>query len=219
MERIEEHTQASTPSTGPTDGSATAPATVATATTTASPAQPSNNAEELPGAGNIDKIRDILFGVQMRDYEKRFSRLEERLIKEANELREDTRKRFDALEQYVRQELESLNLLVTAEQNTRGEACEALSQSIKETARNFEKKTAQMDEQSTRSQSALRQQLLEQSKSLNDEIRRKYEELTALLEREAQELRTDKTDRSALAALFTEVALRLNNDFKIPGAE
>ncbi|HEX8137744.1 MAG TPA: hypothetical protein VF544_09150 [Pyrinomonadaceae bacterium] len=216
MERIEEHTQASTPATGPTDGNAAA---AATAPTTASPAQPSNNAEELSGAGNIDKIRDILFGVQMRDYEKRFSRLEERLIKEANDLREDTRKRFDALEQYVRQELESLNLLVTAEQNTRGEACEALSQSIKETARSFEKKTAQMDEQSTRSQSALRQQLLEQSKSLNDEIRRKYEELTALLEREAQELRTDKTDRSALAALFTEVALRLNNDFKIPGAE
>jgi DNA repair exonuclease SbcCD ATPase subunit len=217
MERIEEPTQTSTPATGPTDGNAAAAATAATAT--ASPAQPSNNAEELSGAGNIDKIRDILFGVQMRDYEKRFSRLEERLIKEANELREDTRKRFDALEQYVRQELESLNLLVTAEQNTRGEAFEALSQSLKETARNFEKKTTQMDEQSTRSQSALRQQLLEQSKSLNDEIRRKYEELTAVLEREAQELRTDKTDRSALAALFTEVALRLNNDFKLPGAE
>jgi DNA anti-recombination protein RmuC len=217
MERIEEPTQTSTLATGPTDGNAAAAATAATAT--ASPAQPSNNAEELSGAGNIDKIRDILFGVQMRDYEKRFARLEERLIKEANELREDTRKRFDALEQYVRQELESLNLLVTAEQNTRGEAFEALSQSLKETARNFEKKTTQMDEQSTRSQSALRQQLLEQSKSLNDEIRRKYEELTAVLEREAQELRTDKTDRSALAALFTEVALRLNNDFKLPGAD
>ncbi|MBV9959511.1 MAG: hypothetical protein JO360_13885, partial [Acidobacteria bacterium] len=44
-------------------------------------------------------------------------------------------------------------------------------------------------------------------------------ELLAALEREAAELRTDKTDRSALAALFTELAMRLNNDFKIPGAE
>ena len=31
------------------------------------------------GAGNVDKIRDILFGNQMRDYEARFSRLEESL--------------------------------------------------------------------------------------------------------------------------------------------
>ena len=29
------------------------------------------------GAGNIDKIRDILFGSNMRDYEHRFARLEE----------------------------------------------------------------------------------------------------------------------------------------------
>src|SRR5437868_2442425 len=28
------------------------------------------------GAGNVDKIRDILFGTQMRDYESRFNRLE-----------------------------------------------------------------------------------------------------------------------------------------------
>jgi len=34
------------------------------------------------GAGNVDKIRDILFGSQMRDYESRFARLEETLIKE-----------------------------------------------------------------------------------------------------------------------------------------
>ena len=30
-------------------------------------------------AANVDKIRDIIFGSQMRDYEKRFSRLDERL--------------------------------------------------------------------------------------------------------------------------------------------
>jgi DNA anti-recombination protein RmuC len=207
MERIEEQTQPSTLAGGPTDGQAGP-----------SMPQPSGDAD-LSGAGNIDKIRDILFGVQMRDYEKRFSRLEERLIKESNDLRDDTKKRFDALEQYLKQELESLNLLVTAEQNTRGEAVEALAQGIKDTARNFEKKTAQMDEQTTRSQRELRQQILDQSKSLNDEIRMKYEELTAALQREASELRTDKTDRASLAALFTEVALRLNNDFKIPGAE
>ena len=44
--------------------------------------------------GNVDKIRDILFGSQMRDYETRFARLEETLSKEASELRESTRRRF-----------------------------------------------------------------------------------------------------------------------------
>jgi DNA anti-recombination protein RmuC len=214
MERIEEHTQHSPQMNEPLDGHAAAAAAAPSHTQ-----QPATGEADLAGTGNIDKIRDILFGVQMRDYEKRFTRLEERLIKESNGLRDDTKKRFDALELYLKNELESLTERLTAEQNARNENAEALAQGIKDTARAFEKKAAQMDEQTARSQRELRQQILDQSKSLNDEIRQKYEELTSLLQREAEELRTDKTDRSALAALFTEVAMRLNNDFKIPGAE
>ena len=36
---------------------------------------------ELREGANVDKIRDILFGSNMREYEKRFARLEERLTK------------------------------------------------------------------------------------------------------------------------------------------
>jgi hypothetical protein len=54
------------------------------------------------GAGNVDKIRDILFGSQMRDYESRFARLEETLIKETLEIRETSRRRFDQLEEGIR---------------------------------------------------------------------------------------------------------------------
>jgi DNA repair exonuclease SbcCD ATPase subunit len=171
----------------------------------------------LPEGGNIDKIREILFGVQMRDYEKRFSRLEERLLKESADLREDTRRRFDALETFIRKELDSLADRLKSEQGTRDESVQELSRSLQDTGKALERKIAQLDEQTTRNQSDIRQQILNQSKSLSDEIRQKYEELTAMLEREAVELRHDKTDRSALAALFTEVALRLNNEFKIPG--
>src|ERR1044072_4141706 len=78
--------------------------------------------EELGGAGNIDKIRDILFGVQMRDYEKRFARREQRLMKEESDLRDETRKRFDSLEQYIKEEMEALVERVTTEQNASSEA-------------------------------------------------------------------------------------------------
>jgi len=51
------------------------------------------------GTGNVDKIRDILFGSQMRDYETRFARLEETVAKETAEMRETNRRRFDQLVQ------------------------------------------------------------------------------------------------------------------------
>ena len=174
---------------------------------------------QMVEGGNIDKIREILFGGQMRDYTKRFARLEERLLKETADLRDDTKRRFDALEMFIKQELETLGYRLKVEQGERDESVQGLSRDLTNTSKALEKKLAQMDEQTSRGQSDLRQQILNQSKSLSDEIRQKYEELSAALEREAMELRTDKTDRSALAALFTEVAMRLNNEFKIPGDE
>ena len=45
------------------------------------------HAEEPREGQNVDKIRDILFGAQMRDYDKRFARLEDRLMKDAEALR------------------------------------------------------------------------------------------------------------------------------------
>lgn len=172
---------------------------------------------QLVEGGNIDKIREILFGVQMRDYEKRFSRLEERLLKESADLRDDTRKRFEALESFVKSEFEALTDRVQGEQQTREESVQGLSRELQETGKTLEKKLAQLDEQTARSQRGLRQQILDQSRSLSDEIRQKSNELQALVEREVAELGHAKTDRASLAALFTEVSLRLNNEFKIPG--
>ncbi|MDQ3585666.1 MAG: hypothetical protein M3407_07825 [Acidobacteriota bacterium] len=182
----------------------------------ANPAMPADDSLSAEG-GNIDKIRDILFGGQMRDYERRFFRIEERLLKESADLREDTRRRFEALETFIKNEMEALSDRLQAEQGARDLSVQGLTRELQAAGQNLEQKIAQLDEQTARKGRDLRQQILDQSKNLNDEIRRKYEELSAMLEREAAELRNDKTDRSALAALFTEVALRLNNEFKIPG--
>ncbi len=168
-------------------------------------------------SGSVDKIRDILFGSQMRDYDKRFARLEERLLKESAEVREETRRRFEALENYIRTEFGSLSERVKNDAHRRDELNEALTLHLQETAKSIERKLWQLDEQTAQAQRDLRQQLLNQSKELSDEIRRKSEELTADLAREAGELRHDKTDRAALADLFTELALRLNNQFRLPG--
>jgi hypothetical protein len=168
---------------------------------------------------SLDKVRDILFGSQAREYEKRFARLEERLIKESSDLREDLKKRFDTLEVYIKREVESLTDRLKAEQNERTESARELSGAIRDTSQSFDKKTSQIDQLLTTSQRELRDQLLDQSKTLSDEIQQKHEKMTSHLERATAELRDEKTDRAALASLFMEVAMRLNNEFKIPRAE
>jgi hypothetical protein len=174
---------------------------------------------DLGAAGNLDKIRDLLFGDQVRDSERRLSRLEERLMKGYAELKEDTRRRFDSLELFVKKEIESLSERLKAEQTARDEALSELSQALRDMAKTFEKKAVQLDEQGTKVQRELRQQIMEQSKMLRDEFSEKSRELSESFGRAVQELRIDKTDRRGLAALLTEVAMRLNNELTLPTVE
>jgi len=166
-------------------------------------------------SGNIDKIRDILFGNQMRDYDRRFARLEERIQREQSELKDEIRKRFDSLETYVRNEIDALSDRLKTEQNERGDSLKEASREFKEVMQSLEKKTSQLDDQLNRNHRDLRQSALDQSKQLMEEIHSKHNSLSQSLERAVQELTVDKMERSGLADLFTEMALRLNNQFHI----
>jgi len=173
-------------------------------------------AADLAGGGNLDKIREILFGVQIRESDKKFARLEERLLKESSDLREEIKKRFDALEVYVKKEVESLTSRLKSEQEERAEADKDCLRQLKDFVKGAEKKLSQIDDQAAKNHRDLREQILNQSKTMTDDIRQKTEQISALLERRVQELRTDKADRTALASLFTEVAVRLNDEFRLP---
>jgi hypothetical protein len=179
----------------------------------------SHGSQKVQGGESLDKVRDILFGSQAREYEKRFARLEERLLKEAADLRDELRKRFDTLEAYTKKEVESLASRLRTEHDQRTESAKEISRLLEGTSDTLEKKTSALDEQLIASQRELREQILDQSKSISDEIREKQEAMTARLERATAELRDEKTDRAALASLFMEVAMRLNNEYKIPDAE
>ncbi len=174
---------------------------------------------DSPSVANLDKVRDILFGAQMRDYDRRFTRLEERMLKEVSDARDDTRRRFDQLENFIRQEIAALGERLRAENQQRSEATEDITRELRDTAKTLNQKISQLDEQTAQTHREMRQQILDQSKSLSDEIRQKTEELAATGAREARELRSDKADRVALSNLFTELAMRLNNEFKLPGED
>ena len=182
------------------------------------PAATGGGAEDLQvgaiegGGASLEKVRDILFGNQMRDVERRFARFDERWQKDTNDLKDDVRKRIEALEAYARQEAESLGGRLTAERDGRTEADGNLSSELKEAARSLERRIAALDEQVAKNHRELRQQMLEQHQRLSEDIRQKVDHVLAELARSAQELRTDKADRSTIAALLTEMALRLTDE-------
>ena len=182
------------------------------------------NAAQMPSTPpaadtSLDQIRDILFGAVARNTDKKLARLEERVLKEQEELKEDACRRCESLELFVKQEMESLAERLQVERNTRDEVLRALTQELKDMVSGFEKKTTQLDEQSTKAQRGLRQQILDQSKILRDEYRGQYRQLSEAVSRALHELRVEKTDRAALAALFSELAVRMRHDLALAGTE
>jgi hypothetical protein len=94
------------------------------------------DASAYPDAGNIDKVRDILFGSIMRDYEQRFARLEEALRKESLDLRESTRRRLETLEAFVQQELIALETRLNTEGEEREQSRSSLAAELTSTSSN-----------------------------------------------------------------------------------
>src|SRR5580658_5519167 len=171
------------------------------------------------GPGNIDKIRDILFGSNMRDYEQRFSRLEEALKNESSDLRDTTRRHLEALEAFVHKEFAALEVRLNTERDERSESHSRLAAELSAASSSIHRKIGEMENHESQAKREIRNDLLQQSKELTDAIRNKGEEVIAMLERRAQELQHAKTDRAALAGLFNEVALRLTDQFKVTGTD
>ncbi len=174
---------------------------------------------ESEGGASLEKVRDLLFGVQMRDFDRKLARLEERIAKETSDLRDDVRKRLSAIEALIQREVDSLSDRVKTEQENRTNATRDLSRELSQTAQAFEQKAAHLDDQIARGLREARQQLHEQEQRLAEEMRLQADDIIARLTRESQELRNDKADRAGLAALFTEMAMRLNDQFHLPATE
>jgi hypothetical protein len=166
---------------------------------------------------NVDRIRNILFGSQMRDYESRFQKLEERLAREASAVRSELQGQLQALETCKGQG-ESMTARLNLEQAERREAIEQLAQQIPETLRGLELKINHLEKEGAKDIGELREKILEQSKTLSAELSNKHDEMKDLLDREARQIRAAMTGREALAEVLTELALRLKNESRAPSA-
>lgn len=168
--------------------------------------------------GNVDKIREILFGGQMRDYEQRFADLETRLGKTIEQMSNNFEKRLERLNTFTKREVEKLNDQVKAERKTRVDDGKKGSKGLKELAVQVESWCAELEEQIDNESRELRNGIQEQNEELSGMIQDSYDEINKSLVSETRGLADSKLARDDLAALLTEVALRIKKDFKLPDA-
>jgi hypothetical protein len=159
---------------------------------------------------SLDKVRDILFGGQMRAVDGRLQALEERLLHEQAQMRADLGKQIAGIEAEARRELQALAEQLGTERAKRGEELKALGADLREGLRSLEKRHVKLEELGGAADAELRDSVLEQSRAVNAQIDRLSQRITADLSREVAGLRHDKTDVSALVDVFSDMSRRLN---------
>jgi hypothetical protein len=135
------------------------------------------------------------------------------LLKEISNLRDEALKRFDAIELFIKKEIESLGERLKTEQEKRVEADKKTSKELKDNLRTISRNFEKLDEKQSKDSSDLRQQLLDQSKGLSDEIHKKHKESSKALRESVNGLQEAKIDRLALSELLMELAIRVSDEF------
>lgn len=167
----------------------------------------------IPSGGeNIEQIRHLLFGPQVKNLDKKIMKLDDRLTKELGEMRDDVNTRLDSLESFLKSELESLVSRLGAERQERSDADKQLTGELRESVAIREKKAEQLEKAIEKSSRDMREYVLQQNKTLSEEIHRKHQQASDELKKAMSILRDEHVDRTFLSSLFTETALRLSDD-------
>jgi len=164
---------------------------------------------------NISKIRDILFGNNMNEYEKRFDQLEEKLAQSLAENKTETDKKIAALDSYLKKEFRMLNEKLIEEEESRIKSDKKLLmdiESLEESLKKFKQATSENFSEN-------HQQLMELSNSTNEQINALNKALQARLETTANQLQTNKVERSSLAMMLTDLAYKIAGENEIESAE
>lgn len=165
---------------------------------------------------NIDQVRDILFGTQMREYSGRLDRLESEL----SSLRSELHERIDQNRNTVMIELralqETLEKRLKSLDHVRQEEAESIRQSVGRVGQKLSTSTQQLDEALNIQVAGVRRDLLESKDMLHDAMRTLRTQMTESLEQHVTKLQGTKVSRDDMAEALMELALRLKGTDLIP---
>lgn len=163
---------------------------------------------------NLDKVRDILFGGQMRAVDQRLATLEARFQRDLKALSKDSGKQLSDLETFFKKEIETLTEKLQTERSKRTDDLKALSTEVKDGFKNLEKRLGKLDDAGSKADADLRTAILEHTKSVTTQINKLSDDFSAELQQAVKELRGEKLDTATLVQLFSDMALHLSEDLQ-----
>ncbi|BBC24060.1 hypothetical protein [Pseudanabaena sp. ABRG5-3] len=166
--------------------------------------------------GNIDQIRDIIFGAHLREYTSRLDKAES----DISAIQQDVRDRLNDLKVTLATELrtavESIDKRLKTISSTAQEEAADLRQQFDRLNRKFTNSIETLDETVEAQRVALRDELAQTRDSLQNDTRELRSLVLEELDRHFSILREDKLSKDDLAELLFELGMRLKGSEFVP---
>lgn len=162
-----------------------------------------------PGLGEIEKVRDILFGRQVTDFQERFSVLESRLEADVDELKQRLSDKIDSMDKAVNKSLAKLDKKIASEESSRDTELNSLQAALASAEKSLQHAIAEMEDQANQDLQAARATFESSHQDLIDSTTAAQKALSKQLLKQKDELEQDKVGRQSLALMLDEVAIKL----------
>ncbi|BAU14811.1 hypothetical protein LEP3755_53640 [Leptolyngbya sp. NIES-3755] len=166
--------------------------------------------------GNIDQIRDIIFGSQIRDYDNRLSKIESDLLLIQQDGRDRLEQVKSILESEIRTVVEALEKKLKSYQALNQEECADLRQQSDRLNKKFVNTIQSLDESVHRQFSSVRTEISETKTKLREDVNALRDLVLEELDRRFSSLQDAKVSRDDIAETLFELGMRIKGTEFIP---
>ncbi|MEG3925242.1 hypothetical protein [Microcoleus sp. D3_18a_C4] len=166
--------------------------------------------------GNIDQIRDIIFGAQLREYDNRFDKIDSDLSMMQQDMQTRIEQVRTVLSGEMRAAVDSLEKKVKSLTSNTQEESADIRQQVDRINRKFSSSMEALDEAIDNQTSSLRDELSQTRDRLSEESRTLKTQVFEELDRRFSMLRDVKVSRDDMAEILFELGMRLKGTEFVP---
>ncbi|NJK34549.1 MAG: apolipoprotein A1/A4/E family protein [Oscillatoriales cyanobacterium SM2_2_1] len=166
--------------------------------------------------GNIDQIRDIIFGAHLREYNSRLEKMESDLQQMQQETRDRLNEVRDLLSAELKVVVEALDKRLKTISNNSQEETADLRQQVDRLNRKFTNNIETLDQELDAHKNAIREELTQTREDLQDDTRELKSLVFEELEQRFSMLREVKVSKDDMAELLFELGMRLKGTEFVP---
>lgn len=166
--------------------------------------------------GNIDQIRDIIFGAQLRDYDTRLSKIETDVALLKQETREQMDQLRSGVEAEVRSAIEVFDKRLRSSQANAQEECSEIRQQVDRLNKKFTNTIQSLDESVDRQFNSMQNELTTVKTKFQDDVGALRDLVLEELDRRFSQLQQAKASKDDIAETLFELGMRIKGSEFIP---